>query len=105
MTRTIWSMRPPRFDRRPDAERHADPGPDEDAERGELEGRRKRAPDVLHHRVRRQHRSAEIAVHDLADVDVELLPQRLVEAELLAHRGMTTCSGARLADDGEDGIE
>ena len=52
--------------RGPYAERHADPGTDDDAERGELERRRERAPDVLHHGVRRQHRRAEIALQDLA---------------------------------------
>ena len=41
---------------------------------------------------------------DLAHVDVELLPQRLVEAELLAHAGDDVLRRA-VADDGEDGID
>ena len=90
--------------RRPDAERNAEPGADERAERGELERRRKRAPDVLHHRVRRQHRRAEIAVQHLAHVDAELLPQRLVEAELLAHAGDHVL-GRAVADDRQHRVD
>ena len=39
----------------------------------------------LEHRVGGQHRAAEIAAHDVADVDHELLPERQVEAELDPH--------------------
>jgi hypothetical protein len=37
-----------------------------------------------HHRVGRQHRGAEVALEHLADVDVELLVQRLVQPQFQA---------------------
>ena len=90
--------------RRPDAERHAEPGPDEDAQRRQFDGRRKGAANVLHHRVRRQHRGAEIALRDLCQVNVELLVERLIQAELLTYAGDHVL-GRAVANDGQHRVD
>ena len=87
---------------------HAHGHAERDAEQGgdarELEGRRKHAPDVLQHRVRGQHRFAEVALEHLADIDQELLPERQMQAELdldpLVHVGRRP-----VADRGQHGID
>ncbi|MCY1234975.1 hypothetical protein D9M72_475760 [compost metagenome] len=64
------------------AERHAEDGADEGAERRKLHGRREDAADVGHDGVRGRHRNAEIAGQRLADIDEELL----VEGQVQPHR-------------------
>ena len=71
----------------PHAQRHAEPGAKENAQAGQFHRRRKGPADVLHDRVGRQHRGAEVAAQHLAQVDVELRVNRLVQPHFLARPG------------------
>ena len=73
--------------RRPHAQRHAQPRAEQDTQAGQFHRRRKRAADVLHHRVGGQHRDAKITAQHLAQVDVKLRVQRLVQPHFLARPG------------------
>ncbi len=87
-----------------DAERHAERNAEDRRQGGELERRREEAHDISEHRVRGQHRSAEIAVQHLGGIEVELLIERQIEAELDA-RALIDIGGGAIADDGEHRID
>ena len=57
------------------------------AQSGELQRRREQRQELVQHRRVRRDRRAEIAVGDLPEIVEELLPDRLVEAELVAKLG------------------
>ncbi len=91
-------------DRGQHAHGHAEQHAQERRHGGELEGRREDARDVAQHRVGGQHRAAEVAAQDVADVDQELLPERQVQAKLDPHP-LVDVGRRAIADRGQHRID
>jgi hypothetical protein len=89
--------------RRDDAQRHAEEHRDRQRAEGELQRRRQALGDVERHRPVRKCALAQVEVGDLFDIDGELLPDRPVEAVLLA-QALDLLGRRRVARHGHGGI-
>ena len=69
--------------RRPDPERNAEPGAEQDREGRELDRRRHHCGDVLGHRLPGPERGPEVAAQHIAEIAGELHIDRLVHPQLL----------------------